>query len=136
MRSRARSECLDEEKTLTRMAMQSGSSLVAVLRQRCPRCRQGPIFGRRIRMNEQRPQCGLRFEREQGYFLGAMYFSYALSIAILGLLILAGYLLLPSWRIEPIIGLSAVAYIPFMVPVFRCSRVLWIYFERWANPNF
>jgi len=87
-------------------------------------------------MNEHCPRCGLRFEREQGYFLGAMYFSYVLSIPILGLLILAGHLLLPHWRIEPIIGLSAVAYIPFMLPVFRYSRVLWIHFERWANPNF
>ena len=59
-----------------------------------------------------------------------------LSIPILGLLILAGHLLLPDWRIEVLIGLAAVAYIPFMVPVFRYSRVLWIYFERWANPNF
>jgi hypothetical protein len=87
-------------------------------------------------MNERCPECGLRFEREQGYFLGAMYFSYALSIPILGMLILAGHLLLPDWQIEIVIGLSAVAYIPFMAPVFRYSRVLWIYFERWANPNF
>jgi Protein of unknown function (DUF983) len=87
-------------------------------------------------MNEFCPQCGLRFEREPGYFLGAMYFSYVLSIPILGLLILAGHLLLPPWRIEVIIGLAAIAYIPFMPLVFRYSRVFWIHFERWANPNF
>jgi uncharacterized protein (DUF983 family) len=113
-----------------------GAAIVAVLRQRCPKCRQGPIFSGRTRMNEYCPRCGLRFEREPGYFLGAMYFSYAFSIPILGLLILAGHLLLPDWRIEGIIGLAAVAYVPFMPLVFRYSRVLWIYFERWANPNF
>jgi hypothetical protein len=87
-------------------------------------------------MNESCPCCGIRFEREPGYFLGAMYFSYFLSVPILGLLILAGHLLLPAWRIEVIIGLAAIAYIPFMPLVFRYSRVFWIYFERWANPNF
>ena len=64
-------------------ATQSGSSFVAAVRQRCPRCRQGPIFGGLIRTNEYCPQCGLRFEREQGYFLGAMYFSYALATGVL-----------------------------------------------------
>jgi len=116
--------------------MPSGSAIVAVLRQRCPRCRQGPIFSGRLSMNECCPRCGLRFEREPGYFLGAMYFSYALSIPILGLLILAEHLLLPDWRIDVVIGLAALAYVPFMPMVFRYSRVFWIYFERWANPNF
>jgi uncharacterized protein (DUF983 family) len=113
-----------------------GSSFLAALRQRCPRCRQGPIFHGWIRMNEQCPRCGLRFEREAGYFLGAMYFSYPLSVPILGVLILAGHLLLPEWRIEAVIGVAALAYLPFMPLVFRYSRVFWIYFERWANPNF
>ena len=35
-----------------------------------------------------------------------------------------------------LLGLAAVAYVPFMPLVFRYSRVFWIYFERWANPNF
>jgi hypothetical protein len=87
-------------------------------------------------MNEECPCCGLRFERESGYFLGAMYFSYPLSVPILGLLILAGHLLLPEWRIEFVIGLAALAYIPFVPLIFRYARVFWIYFERWANPNF
>ncbi|HLJ93609.1 MAG TPA: hypothetical protein VKU02_10510 [Gemmataceae bacterium] len=104
-----------------------GSSFAAALRQRCPKCHQGSVFSGQFRMNEYCPQCGLRFD---------MYFSYALSIPILGLLILAGHLLLPDWAIEAIIGLAALAYIPFMPFVFRYSRVFWIYFERWANPNF
>ena len=70
----------------------SDSAFVAALRQRCPKCRDGPIFSGRVRMNEFCPRCGLRFEREPGYFLGAMYFSYVLAIPILGLLILGVFL--------------------------------------------
>ena len=114
----------------------SSSAFVAALCQRCPRCRQAPIFHSWLQMNEVCPRCGLRFEREPGYFLGAMYFSYPLSVPLLGLLILAWHLLLPGWRIELVIGLAALAYIPFMPIVFRYSRVFLIYFERWANPNF
>jgi hypothetical protein len=112
------------------------STFLAILRQRCPQCRQGAIFRGRTTMNETCPECGLRFEREQGYFMGAMYFSYPLSVPVLGLLIGIGYLLLPGLRIEWIIGLAAIAYIPFVPVIFRYSRVLWIYFERWSNPNF
>jgi uncharacterized protein (DUF983 family) len=112
------------------------SAFVAALKQRCSRCREGRIFRGSVTMNESCPVCGLRFEREQGYFMGAMYFSYPLSVPILGLLILIGYLLLPNLRIEFTIGLATVAYLPFVPLVFRYSRVFWIYFERWANPNF
>ena len=111
------------------------SGFAAILRQRCPRCRQGPIFRGQITMNDYCPVCRLQFEREPGYFLGAMYFSYPLSVPILGLLILLGYWLLPSWRIEFIILLSAFAFIPFMPLVFRYARVLWIHFDRWACPG-
>jgi hypothetical protein len=31
-------------------------------------------------MHEQCPVCGLRFEREPGYFTGAMYLSYGVAI--------------------------------------------------------
>ena len=37
-------------------------------------------------MNERCPHCGLKFEREQGYFLGAMYFSYGIATVVIVLL--------------------------------------------------
>jgi uncharacterized protein (DUF983 family) len=118
-----------------RKALARPSLLGAIVRQRCPRCRLGSIFCGLFTMNEVCPVCELRFEREQGYFLGAMYFSYPLSVPLLGLFILLGHWLLPDMRIEYIIGLSIFPYIPFTPLVFRYSRVLWLYFERGANPN-
>ena len=51
------------------------STFTDILYQRCPRCRSGSIFRTSIfrgfpRMNERCPVCNLKFEREQGYFLG------------------------------------------------------------------
>jgi uncharacterized protein (DUF983 family) len=52
----------------------------AILKQLCPRCLQGKVFGKLWKMNRRCPACGLEFEREPGYYLGAMYFSYGLAV--------------------------------------------------------
>ena len=50
-------------------------------------------------MFERCPVCGLKFEREQGYFLGAMYVSYALAIPPF-LLFVTIFWQLAHWRYE------------------------------------
>ena len=56
-----------------------------IRRELCPRCRQGqlfrlPVWRGPIAMHDRCPVCGLKFEREPGYFVGAMYMSYALTL--------------------------------------------------------
>jgi len=34
-------------------------------------------------MNDRCPACDLKFEREQGYFLGAMYISYGVALVMI-----------------------------------------------------
>jgi len=43
----------------------------ALMLGRCPRCRQGKIYRRLFSMHEHCSVCRLKFQREQGYFLGA-----------------------------------------------------------------
>jgi hypothetical protein len=62
-------------------AMGSGSTrFTALVQQRRPRCLQGQAFARLFSMRAQCPACGLLFEREPGYFTGAMYLSYGLAL--------------------------------------------------------
>ena len=107
--------------------------VAAVLRHLCPRCLRGRVFGGFLRMNETCPSCGLRFEREPGYFLGAMYYSYALSTAA-GL---PAFLLL--WRAgwEPFpTGLVVTACIAAATPFsWRLSRVLWLHMDQSFDPR-
>jgi uncharacterized protein (DUF983 family) len=117
------------------MGSPGGSRLWAILRQRCPRCRQGRVFRGVLEMNPACPVCELTFEREPGYFLGAMYVSYTLSMVLLGLLTWVLYLLLPSWDLGVLVLLACVAYLPIVPLVFRYSRVVWIHFDRWAWPG-
>jgi len=51
----------------------TSTRIAAIIRQRCPRCFTGKVFRRLLDMNETCPVCGLRFEREEGYFTGAKF---------------------------------------------------------------
>jgi uncharacterized protein (DUF983 family) len=107
----------------------------ALVRQRCPRCCQGPIYQGGMRMNERCPVCDLRFEREPGYFLGSLYISYGISSILLMLGLLAGYLLLPDFDLGWMVLILGVLYLPLVPLVTRYARVLWIYFDRWVWPT-
>ncbi|HYM11636.1 MAG TPA: DUF983 domain-containing protein [Bryobacterales bacterium] len=111
-----------------------------MLRSVCPRCRQGAIFKGKLlqswlNMYEQCPVCGLRYEREQGYFLGAMIFSYILSVPVLVVLMLAVWLIWRDWSLQRIVVAGFVAFLPFVPGMVRFSRVLWIHFDRAVDPD-
>ena len=44
-----------------------------LLSNKCPKCLKGDIFRRFLTMNKSCPDCGHVFEREPGYFTGAMF---------------------------------------------------------------
>jgi hypothetical protein len=78
--------------------------------------------------------CGLRFEREQGYFLGAMYVSYLASIPPVVLLVLLAWKL--TGRLTDVsVGAAFVAYLPFAPPVARAARVVWMYIDQAFDPR-
>jgi uncharacterized protein (DUF983 family) len=49
---------------------------------RCPRCGGGRLFETWFRIRRRCPRCGLRLEREEGGFLGAMTINYAVTAAV------------------------------------------------------
>jgi len=86
-------------------------------------------------MYSQCPHCQLVFEREHGYFTGAMMISYVLSIVAYGLIfvVLQGVFQTPlGWMLMLEMLL---VYLPFVPFVFRYSRILWIYLDRTLNPD-
>ncbi len=86
-------------------------------------------------MNEPCPACGARFQREQGYFTGAMYFSYGLGIPIIALLTLLVYLARPNWRLWQDVLVAWLLFIPLVPAVFRYSRVMWMHFDHTFDPE-
>lgn len=114
------------------------TALTGIRHQLCPRCRQGPIFRLPLwrgflAMHERCPVCGLKFEREPGYFLGALYFSYALSIPP-GLLLVLLLWRITGWSFDTVMLGAFVAYLPLVPVVTRWSRVLWMYLDWRFDP--
>lgn len=87
-----------------------------------------------LSMYESCPVCGLKFDREQGYFLGAMYVSYGLSIPPVLALVFA-FWRLAGWAFGAALAGATVAYLPCVPLVVRFSRVIWIYIDRGIDPN-
>src|SRR5205809_6742597 len=97
------------------------STLRSILQQRCPRCRIGAIFQYSIfrgfpKMCERCSICDLKFEREPGYFLRAMYFSFALGVLTMAP-IAALLLFLTCWWITKVTICAAVLSLLF-APIF------------------
>ena len=115
-----------------RLADRLTRALGRAIRLRCPRCGATPLFRGWFRMAESCALCGLKFERAQGYFVGAIYVNYAVTtiIAVGGFFLLWGLL-----------GLSTRAQLLVLVPIvlvfplwfFRYSRSLWLALEWSLN---
>jgi len=52
------------------------------LRNRCPNCGAPTLFrkGSWFDVNKECPSCGLRFERDEGFFLGSMSLNYGVTL--------------------------------------------------------
>jgi uncharacterized protein (DUF983 family) len=112
---------------------------IAIAKQMCPRCRSARIFRKSIftgfpRMFDSCAKCGLKFNREPGYFLGAMYVSYGLALIVItafGLLLWA----LTDWSLVRICVWAIVLFLPFAPTIALFSRVLWIYLDQSIDPE-
>lgn len=107
---------------------------------KCPRCRRGdmfnaPLFSFRSRkMHSHCPHCGLKFEKEPGYFYVAMYVSYAFVVAELVTACVATYILTGNLE-SPWLYLTVAITTTIMMSPFnyRYSRIVLMY---WMTPQF
>jgi uncharacterized protein (DUF983 family) len=109
-------------------------SLRRAIRLRCPRCGRGALFRGLFTMHERCPVCGMLLEREQGYFVGAIYVNYAATVGIT----IAGFLVLDAYTdlsITTQILLWSAFGIVFPLLFFRYSRSMWLGLEYFFNPE-
>jgi len=108
------------------------ATVTSILKGNCPICEKGKIFESKgnlfllkaPKMNECCSECGYRFEKEPGYFLGAMYVSYAMTIAELFPVFLAlVWFVSFNWMFA--IMLATLVLTMFFN--FRMSRIFWIH---------
>lgn len=100
---------------------------------RCPGCRRGALFTGVLEMPERCAVCGLYYEREHGYFVGAMAISYGLAIAAVAILFFA-VLAITHWPLEWVLLVAGVAFLPIAPLCLRYARAIWIYLDRRIDP--
>lgn len=109
------------------------SRLGALLRFRCPHCLRGAVFSGVWQMYEHCPLCGIRYERESGYFMNSIFIGYVLAFLILVPMMLVLYFRQVS-AITFLIYVSIVATLLSPL-VFRYARVVWMHMDELMDPR-
>ena len=103
------------------------------LRQRCPVCGRGKIFAGFFKTYEKCPVCGFEFEREPGYYTGAM----AINLVVSELLIAIVAVPLAASQAVPVSTLIILGVtLPILLPVlfYRPTKSLWMSFDHFIHP--
>lgn len=108
--------------------------LIRGLKLRCPECGLGKLYRAPFRMNPHCDYCDLVYEREQGYFIGAVYLNViGTESLLLGTLIVYGLI---TGKVNQTI-LTALIVLALGLPLlfFHHSRSLWLSIDHILNPR-
>ncbi len=126
------------------------SKLYSMLTMTCPRCHTGKLFKSNgaykkgmAEMNTSCPHCGEDFSREPGYYYGAAYVSYGLTVALWVAVFVAMYtfdaigLISFSFFDDAVLYLvvGVVVLLILMPVIYRLSRSMWIHMFVKYNPD-
>ena len=99
-------------------------------RKRCPRCGEQRIFDGWFTLAPSCPTCDLRFEREEGGFLGAMAVNYAVAIVFWLVVMAVGIALtVPVVPVAPLLAASIGVLTVVPVWFYPRSKTLWAAIE-------
>lgn len=96
------------------------------VRRRCPRCGSDGIFATYMELVERCPGCGHRFERESGYWVGAMIVVTTITFGLFILILVGGMLI--TWPDVPwgwLLGITVAANLVLPVIAYARSKTIW-----------
>lgn len=102
-----------------------GTLLSRAVRLKCPQCGESKMFHHWVLMHPACPHCGLKYEREPGYFLGSIYFNYGLTALTTTIAYIVFHFVLeyPNlWVVPPLL----VFCITFPILFFPFARAYWL----------
>ena len=103
---------------------------------RCPNCGRGKLFRRFFTMYDRCPVCGWRYEREEGYWTGAIAINLVVTELLIALVAVPLAIVL-AMNNEPITLLIAIGLpLPFVLPFlfFRHAKSLWMSIDFMVHP--
>lgn len=107
--------------------------LYSIFFNKCPRCHKGQFFKSNHsyqlkqfdKMNEACSHCGENFNRETGFYFGAMYVSYGLAV-IIGIAMFLMMVVLFKMDVLTFLIAYSIATLVLSPWIFRKSRLTWI----------
>jgi len=110
-----------------------GSKIYSIAKGKCPRCQKGDFFEHCLTINPLKfteikkncSECNLKYMLEPSFFYGAMYVSYAITVALCVITFIISKVFIGL----PLLTSFATVFIALMVlaPLnLRLSRILWI----------
>ena len=106
--------------------------LKSILNYQCPRCRSSKLFkepfefSKPLNMHQKCQVCNQDFEPEPGFYFGAMFISYALSVFLLlvpALVLVLGYDWSPNNAMIVVVVIAGISFFRLL----RLSRSVWIH---------
>lgn len=109
-----------------------GSKLYSVWHNKCPRCQEGDFFVKpagfrfkdNLKTHENCSNCGLKYMIEPSFFYGAMYVSYAITVAMA----VAVFVICQLFDLSLVTSLISILVVLILANPFvmRVSRLLYI----------
>lgn len=106
----------------------------AILNAKCPQCRRGNMFKYKLwnltkfyKFHILCPVCNLRFDIEPGFFIGAMYISYAMIVIMIGIIWFVLYFIFRDPQFEVYIAVIFSLNLVLLPVLFRYSRVIYLH---------
>lgn len=109
--------------------------LTRAMRRRCPRCDSPEAFTSFYELNDRCPGCGMRFEREPGYWVGAMIVITTLTFGLFLVLLVGGIVV--TWPETPwnwLLGVTLAANLVIPVAIYPQAKLLWSAMELGWHP--
>jgi len=115
--------------------------LYSVFNNKCPKCHHGKVFSKNssydlkhlFKMEKKCDHCDEIYEKEPGYFYGAMFVSYTLSAIIFFIFLVLDFTIFHLGLSLLLILIPAVLI--FSPVTFRWSRLIWLNFFIRFDPQ-
>ena len=124
---------LNEVSNIDNPKQSKDNLLQLILKEKCPNCGRGDVYQKKKHllelpvMNDRCDDCNYYFDREPGYFLGAMYISYGLAVLQGIITFFTLYFFFPNTpTIWVVLIILAVIFL-FSIKNYKLSRIIYIH---------
>jgi uncharacterized protein (DUF983 family) len=115
-----------------------GRMLARGAARRCAVCGSGRLFPTWFRMAERCPRCAYRFEREEGFFLGAYVMNLVIAQGLVVLLAIIPAIVVlnadAGANLAPVVGGGVLGAVLAPLAFYPFSKTLWVAIELIMRP--